>query len=245
VARARRRHPGQQRQRLGEPARAAVAVERGAGDDAGFPDAAYEEVGEELVDDAWQGVDGVVKVAKPAPDELAELRDGELLVAEARRSTLDVTVPSAIDFQRASELSRHYIGYQKHHFPGCFVCGPARAVGDGLRIFPGNEQAEQPMAAPWVPDASIADASGVVPAAQRWAALDCIGYFASGAPDYPVALLGRMTAEISGELRAGERCVVQGVLLAREGRKLHAVTALYGESGAVLGRARQTWILLA
>lgn len=178
-------------------------------------------------------------------NDRAELRDGELLVAEARRSTLDVTAPSAIDFQRASELSRHYIGYKKHHFPGCFVCGPARAVGDGLRIFPGHEQAEQPMAAPWVPDASIADASGLVPAEQRWAALDCIGYFASGAPDYPVALLGRMTAEISGELRAGERCVVQGELLAREGRKLHAVTALYGESGAVLGRARQTWILLA
>jgi hypothetical protein len=177
--------------------------------------------------------------------ERAELRDGELLVAEARLSTLEIAVPEPLGFDRASELSKHYIGYQKHHFPGCFVCGPGRAVGDGLRIFPGHEQDEQPMAAPWVPDASVADERGVVPPEQRWAALDCIGYFASGAPDYPVALLGRMTAELFGEVRAGGRYVVQGALLAREGRKLHAATVLYDEAGALRGRARQTWILLA
>jgi NAD(P) transhydrogenase subunit alpha len=58
-----------------------VAVERGAGVAAGFTDAAYEEAGAELVDDAWQGVDGVVKVAKPSADEVGKLREGELLVA--------------------------------------------------------------------------------------------------------------------------------------------------------------------
>ena len=35
-----------------------VVVERGAGVAAGFPDAAYAEAGAELVDDAWDGVDG-------------------------------------------------------------------------------------------------------------------------------------------------------------------------------------------
>jgi NAD(P) transhydrogenase subunit alpha len=58
-----------------------VAVERGAGVPAGFVDAAYEEAGAELVDDAWQGVDGVIKVAKPSADEAAKLRSGELLIA--------------------------------------------------------------------------------------------------------------------------------------------------------------------
>jgi NAD(P) transhydrogenase subunit alpha len=33
------------------------------------------------VDDAWQGVDGVIKVAKPSADEAAKLRSGELLIA--------------------------------------------------------------------------------------------------------------------------------------------------------------------
>src|SRR5262245_8119580 len=59
----------------------AVAVERGAGLEAGFPDAAYEEAGAELVADAWESVDGVIKVAKPTADEVAKLRAGELLIA--------------------------------------------------------------------------------------------------------------------------------------------------------------------
>ncbi len=58
-----------------------VSVERGAGLAAGFADAAYEEAGAELVDDAWQGVDGVVKVGKPSDEEVGRLRAGELLVA--------------------------------------------------------------------------------------------------------------------------------------------------------------------
>jgi NAD(P) transhydrogenase subunit alpha len=59
----------------------AVAVERGAGVEAGFRDADYEEAGAEVVDDAWAGVDGVLKVGKPSADELGKLRGGELLIA--------------------------------------------------------------------------------------------------------------------------------------------------------------------
>jgi NAD(P) transhydrogenase subunit alpha len=58
-----------------------VAVERGAGAAAGFPDEEYAAAGAELVDDAWTGPDAVVKVAKPAPEELGRLRAGQLLVA--------------------------------------------------------------------------------------------------------------------------------------------------------------------
>jgi hypothetical protein len=172
----------------------------------------------------------------------ATLRDEELLIAEARVAPLALTPPPAPSFEKARELSASYVGHTEHHFPGCFVCGTARAVGDGLRIFPGRAAPEQPVAAPWVPDASLVDGSGHVPIAVAWAALDCVGYFAVAAPDYPVALLGRMTAELSGELPLGERCVVLGWSLGREGRKLHAGTALYDSSGRVRGIARQTWL---
>jgi hypothetical protein len=172
----------------------------------------------------------------------ATLRDDELLIAEARAATVALAPPMAPSFERARELSASYVGHTKHHFPGCFVCGPARAAGDGLRIFPGREAPEQPVAAPWVPDASVDDGSGHVPTAIAWAALDCIGYFAVAAPDYPVALLGRMTAELTGDLPLGERCVVLGWSLGREGRKLQAATALYDSQGAVRGIARQTWL---
>ena len=68
----------------------------------------------------------------------AELRDGGELVAEARRTPLELEVPSAPSFARAAELSQHYVGHAKHHFPGCFVCGPARAAGDGECRLPGR-----------------------------------------------------------------------------------------------------------
>ena len=58
-----------------------VAVERGAGVAAGFADDAYAEAGADLVDDAWRGVDAVVKVAKPSADEAARLSSGQVLVA--------------------------------------------------------------------------------------------------------------------------------------------------------------------
>ena len=51
-----------------------------------------------------------------------------------------------------------------------------------------------------------------------------------------------MTARIDRLPREGERCVVGGWPLERDGRKRHAATALYGEDGAVLALTRQLWI---
>jgi hypothetical protein len=177
--------------------------------------------------------------------EHARLLDGELLIAEARPAVVDVTAPSPPSFERATELSHRYVGHARHHFPTCFVCGPKRAVGDGLRIFPGSETPEEPVAAPLVPDASLGAAHGELPPEIVWAALDCIGYFGVGAPDYPTALLGRMAVELVSPVRVGEKCVVVGWSLGRDGRKLHAGTALFGQDGTLRGRARQTWIVLS
>lgn len=178
-------------------------------------------------------------------DDRVTLSDGELLVAEARPARLDVRAPEPVSFEQASELGTRYVGFKRHHFPGCFVCGPGRAPGDGLCIFPGTSEADDAeVAAPWVPDASLADEHGQVKSEFCWAALDCVGYFAAAAPDYPVALLGRMTAELRGTLHAGDRCVVQGVALGREGRKLFAKTALYGPEQQLRGLAKQVWILV-
>jgi H+-translocating NAD(P) transhydrogenase subunit alpha len=58
-----------------------VAIERGAGTAAGFPDEAYEQAGAELVADAWQDVDAVVKVGRPSEDEVRKLRTGVVLVS--------------------------------------------------------------------------------------------------------------------------------------------------------------------
>ena len=70
--------------------------------------------------------------------EHVELRDGERLVAEARPAELLLDVPEAVpaeELERA-EAGGHEHWTAKHPFPTCFVCGPERAPGDGLRIFP-------------------------------------------------------------------------------------------------------------
>ncbi len=56
-------------------------VERGAGTAAGYPDEAYAAAGAELVDDALAGVEAVVKVAPPRPEEIERLASGQVLVA--------------------------------------------------------------------------------------------------------------------------------------------------------------------
>ena len=56
-----------------------VVLEAGAGEAAGFPDAAYREVGVEI-GDPW-GAEIVAKVAAPTADEVARLRSGQVLIA--------------------------------------------------------------------------------------------------------------------------------------------------------------------
>jgi NAD(P) transhydrogenase subunit alpha len=61
------------------PAGFEVLVQRGAGEAASFPDAAYEEAGAHLVDD-WGDAEAVVKVQKPSEEEAGRLRDGQVLI---------------------------------------------------------------------------------------------------------------------------------------------------------------------
>jgi NAD(P) transhydrogenase subunit alpha len=57
-----------------------VAVERGAGTAASFPDAAFADAGARVVESAFDA-DAVVKVQKPSPEEVEALGEGSLLVA--------------------------------------------------------------------------------------------------------------------------------------------------------------------
>src|SRR6266508_1799093 len=57
-----------------------VLVERGAGTEAAFVDSAYEQAGARIVDDAY-AADLVTKVQKPTAEEIAKLRQGQMLIA--------------------------------------------------------------------------------------------------------------------------------------------------------------------
>ncbi len=139
--------------------------------------------------------------------------------------------------------------YDDPVFPGCFVCGPDRAPGDGLRIFPGPVPGREVWAAPWSPDPSVGGPDGLVPEEVVWAALDCPGGVAvadavAEARVTPTEgmLLGRMTAELAGPVRIGAAYRVVAWLLERDGRKHTAGSALFGPDDQLLAVARAVWI---
>ena len=167
-------------------------------------------------------------------DGRVRVSDGDRLVAEAVPGEVELEIPEPPSFEQAEQASARYPGFDEHAFPTCFVCGPQREPGDGLRIFAGP-LADGRVASPWVVPAEVEPAF-------VWAALDCPGAIAVGFPDRGETLLGRFAVHIHALPQAGERCVVVGWPLGEEGRKLYAGTALYGEDGRPLARARATWI---
>jgi hypothetical protein len=200
---------------------------------------------------------GAVEVTLRAPPPLGRdlrlstepgrvaLFDGDQLVAEARPAELDLEVPPPPDFDSAKRACAAYAGFQHHIFPTCFVCGPERKAGDGLRIFAGPVADDSSLvASPWSPDASFADTSGIVRDEFVWAALDCPGAFAIGLPDERLLVLGRLTGVVEREVGAGERYVVAAWAIGHDGRKHFAGSAVLDEAGNVCARGRATWIEL-
>jgi len=169
--------------------------------------------------------------------------DGRL-VAEARVAELDLVPPPAPTLDEATKASARFPWRDEHPYPTCFVCGPKRAPGDGLCIYPGAVPGRDVAAAPFVPDASLADEQGLVRPEFVWAALDCPSWFGFGCfhtSDVRV-LLGRLTARLDALPRAGDRCIAVGWSLGREGRKILAGSALYTEAGVLLAVGHATWI---
>ncbi|MGE0044306.1 MAG: hypothetical protein AB7J28_11390 [Hyphomonadaceae bacterium] len=176
-------------------------------------------------------------------DGRAELRDGEILIATGARRDFAMEVPAPVSLEETQRAGKRYAGFVRHAFPNCFVCGPARAEGDGLRVFSGAVEGREGLfAGVWRPSCDLADASGQVRDAFLWAALDCPGYFAI---DAGPAVLGRFHGAVTGQARAGEPVIVLSWALESEGRKHGAGSALYDASGALIAAARATWVKLA
>lgn len=170
---------------------------------------------------------------------------GDELVATGRPATVELDIPEPPGFARAQAASARYRGFVAHFYPGCFVCGPEREPGDGLRIFAGPvEPGTGPdgmVAATWIPDETLRDASGFVAPEYIWAALDCPGAYAFPEPQNGAILLGELAVSIKAPVSAGEKCVLIGWEIGRRGRKHYTGTALFGESGSCRAVAYATW----
>ena len=177
----------------------------------------------------------------------ARLYDGDIVVGEAKQvPPLELALPAPPSLEQARIASRSYSGFTSHAFPACFVCGPEREPHDGLCIYPGPLAGSSVIAAPWTPDASLADESGAVRSEFLWAALDCPGAFATTAAfkEAP-AVLGELCASLIGGVKAGEECIVVAWPLDIQGRKRFAGTAIFRGEGRPIAYAKATWIEVA
>ena len=185
-------------------------------------------------------LDATLRIEQDGATGVCRLHAGEQLIATGTPARLQLDVPPPPEYVTAVWASQHYAGFREHYFADCFVCGPHRRRGDGLRIFPGQLESGL-VAAPWLPADSLDAGDGKVAAEFHWAALDCPGYFAI-TPGRRMLLLGEMQAHVDRRVHVGESCTVVGWKIGDDGRKHYAGTAIFDEDGELCARARATWI---
>ena len=85
-----------------------------------------------------------------------------------------------------------------HAMPDCFVCGPNRKEGDGLRLFTGpqdldsNPSEDDLVSTTWVPNKGLSSDGKHINSEYLWSAMDC--------PSGWSASFGRHRDELEGQL---------------------------------------------
>lgn len=181
-----------------------------------------------------------VTLRKPPPlDTPLDVRDGgvydrDTLVAQPGTATVDVEPPPFPGYDAARAAMERYAGLKDHPFPTCYVCGPRRDDGLGLRPGPVGDAT---VATTWTPRDD--DEQSV------WAALDCPGAWALMQTDEAPIVLGRLAVRIDATPQRDMPHVVVGWRhKPREGRKHYAGTALYDAAGTLLARGQAVWVSL-
>lgn len=166
------------------------------------------------------------------------------LVAQAEGTSIDIDIPPCPAYDDVVAAQPKYAGLNFHALPTCFVCGPGRAEGDGLRVFASPVDGTEIVAAPWTPHEELAE-DGIVRSEFIWAALDCPGYFAvinaMGSKGEKI-LTGRMAVEELAPVHAEAPHIVIGWQIRSEGRKHWAGTALFDAQGNLKAKSEALWI---
>lgn len=160
--------------------------------------------------------------------------DGDALVAQATQADVSVEPPPFPGYDTARAAEERYQGLRHHPFPTCYVCGPNRDDGLGLRPGPTYDGI---VATTWTPQETSDEFV--------WAALDCPGAWALMQTDEAPIVLGRLAVQIDRAPQTGRPHVVTGWRhKPREGRKHYAGTALYDAAGTLLAKGQAVWVSL-
>ncbi|MCX2981552.1 hypothetical protein EYC98_11835 [Halieaceae bacterium IMCC14734] len=174
---------------------------------------------------------------------LVDLHDEDTLIGTANAAPWQLDIPAAPSLEDARRGQQAFCAYDNHFFPHCFVCGPARAVEDGLCLHPGPVDDWNLLACAWQPAANLLDGDGMLTPEIIWSALDCPGYFAAAGKEQPPSLLGELTGTIFAKVAGAEELIVFSWPLGpAEGRKRRGATAIANQQGEVLAASQSLWI---
>jgi hypothetical protein len=168
------------------------------------------------------------------------LSDHEQLIGSAKPALLKLVPPTPPTLEQARSAQQHYRGHQQHSFPTCFVCGPARNEGDGLRLFCGAVEGRKMVACEWQPHKDLLDENSNIRSEFIWSALDCPSFFALRSDK--ICLLGQMTAAIDKSVAGNKPLIVYAWERAVDGRKHYSASVISTAEGQVLARAEHLWI---
>lgn len=205
------------------------------------------------------GGDAEVTLVRPPPldkplsvrsteDGGVSLWDQEIMLGSAKRTEVDIEPFAVPSLEAAALAASRTFPTERHPLPTCFVCGPLRDVGDGLRVHVGPLAEKDPdwegaLAAVWVPDANLGDGNGVVRPEFVWAALDCpTGYAISSSRGMRTTLLGRQSVSLRLRPAVETPCIVLARAVGRERRKHFAEAALVAPDGTLFAVCRAVWI---
>jgi hypothetical protein len=154
---------------------------------------------------------------------------------------LDLDPPPCPGLGAAAEAAAGYPGLHTHAFPTCFVCGPGRPAGDGLRIFAGKVAGKRWWRVRGSRPPSWRATTAWLRSEFAWAALDCPGAWAwLPVLDNPV-VLGRLAVVIDEPILPASR-TSSAAGDGKEGRKHYSGTVIWRADGTVCARGRATWI---
>lgn len=172
------------------------------------------------------------------------LFDGETVIADARAATLELDIPPLPTDQELLDAQTGFMEARSAYgFTTCFVCGPDRETGDGLRIFTAQIGERELVGCRWTAGADLAGDDGLVDTRVVWAALDCPTFFGASLRGSPKqSVLGRMTATIHRPILAEQTYTITGWPIDRNGRRTTGGSAAFNADGELCAESKGIWI---
>ncbi|TGK18526.1 hypothetical protein [Leptospira stimsonii] len=161
-------------------------------------------------------------------------KDADVVIAEAQEDPeffMNVPELNSSILEDIQNPEEEYLGFQRHPFPTCFVCGPQRKQEDGMRIFPAKIPDQVGFTHLhgdfWNPWKDLGDADGKIRNEIVWAALDCPGGFAVSYVDPTMIVLVKLRGRILESLFTEVPYAILSWEIGRNRRQRTPGTAIY------------------